>query len=200
LRKLLILVLLPLLLLGCGPQQPEPGQEYPVATITMEDGSIIKIELYPDIAPNTVHNFIELAEAGFYDGLIFHRVIPGYIIQGGCPRGDGTGGPGYTIRGEFAANGFENELSHQVGVISMARVPDDYDSAGSQFFITVDDADSLDGDYAAFGRVVSGLEVAETISLVEKDEDDKPLEPQRIKTVRIDTFGRSYPPAEKIRR
>lgn len=199
-RKLLILVLLPLLLLGCGPQQPELGQEYPVATITMEDGSIIKIELYPDIAPNTVHNFIELAEAGFYDGLIFHRVIPGYIIQGGCPRGDGTGGPGYTIRGEFAANGFENELSHQVGVISMARVPDDYDSAGSQFFITVDDADSLDGDYAAFGRVVSGLEVAETISLVEKDEDDKPLEPQRIKTVRIDTFGRSYPPAEKIRR
>jgi peptidyl-prolyl cis-trans isomerase B (cyclophilin B) len=166
----------------------------------MEDGSIIKIELYPDIAPNTVHNFIELAEAGFYDGLIFHRVIPGYIIQGGCPRGDGTGGPGYTIRGEFAANGIENELSHQVGVISMARVPDDYDSAGSQFFITVDDADSLDGDYAAFGRVVSGLEVAETISLVEKDEDDKPLEPQRIKTVRIDTFGRSYPPAEKIRR
>lgn len=199
-KKLLVLALVPLLFLGCGPRGPEPGQEYPVATFTMEDGGIIEIELYPDIAPNTVRNFIELAEAGFYDGLTFHRVIPGYIIQGGCPLGDGTGGPGYAIKGEFAANGFDNELSHQAGVISMARLPQDYDSAGSQFFITVGDATSLDGDYAAFGRVISGLEVAEAISLVEKDENDKPLEPQRIKTVTINTFGRSYPPAEKIRR
>ena len=198
-KKILVLALLPLLVMGC-PREPEPIQEDPVATLTMEDGSIIVIELYPDIAPNTVSNFIELARAGFYDGLIFHRVIPGYIIQGGCPLGRGVGGPGYSIKGEFAANDFENELSHQAGVISMARAPNDFDSAGSQFFIAVGDATSLDGDYAAFGQVLSGLEVAEEISLVEKDEDDKPLVPQRIKTVTINTHGRNYQPAEKIGR
>lgn len=201
LKRILVLALLPILLMGCIPQEQEPiDQENPVATFTMEDGSIFKVELYPDTAPNTVRNFIELAQAGFYDGLIFHRVIPGYIIQGGCPQGSGTGGPGYSIKGEFAANAFENHLSHQKGVISMARVPNNPDSAGSQFFIAVGDAPHLDGDYAAFGQVISGLETAEKISLVEKDEDDRPLAPQRIKSVSINTFGRSYQPAEKIGR
>lgn len=199
LRRLVIFVLLPLLFAaGCNPQ--EPAGNVPEVTIEMEDGGVIKIELYPDTAPNTVRNFIALAQAGFYDGLIFHRVIPGYMIQGGCPQGTGYGSPGYTIKGEFAANGFENELSHDKGVISMAREADNYDSAGSQFFITVGDASWLDEQYAAFGRVVSGLEVAEAISQAENDDDDKPLEPQRIKKVTVNTFGRDYGPPETIGR
>ena len=154
------------------------------AIITMEDGGVIELELYPDIAPITVKNFEELAEKGFYDGLIFHRVIPGFMIQGGCPKGTGTGGPGYTIKGEFAANGVKNDLKHTRGVISMARSMDP-DSAGSQFFIMHQDAPHLDGQYAAFGKAVSGLDVVDRIAAARTDFRDKPLKPQRIKTVRI---------------
>ena len=154
------------------------------AIITMEDGGVIELELYPETAPITVKNFEELAEKGFYDGLIFHRVIPGFMIQGGCPNGTGTGGPGYTIKGEFSANGVKNDLKHTRGVISMARtmVPD---SAGSQFFIMHQDSPHLDGQYAAFGKVVSGLDVVDRIAAVRTDFRDKPLKPQRMKSVRI---------------
>jgi peptidyl-prolyl cis-trans isomerase B (cyclophilin B) len=154
------------------------------AIITMEDGGVIELELYPEIAPITVKNFEELAGKGFYDGLIFHRVIPGFMIQGGCPNGTGTGGPGYTIKGEFSANGVKNDLRHTRGVISMARtmVPD---SAGSQFFIMHQDSPHLDGQYAAFGKVVSGLDVVDRIAGARTDFRDKPLKPQRMKSVRI---------------
>ena len=154
------------------------------AIITMEDGGVIELELYPEIAPITVKNFEELAGKGFYDGLIFHRVIPGFMIQGGCPNGTGTGGPGYTIKGEFSANGVKNDLKHTRGVISMARtmVPD---SAGSQFFIMHQDSPHLDGQYAAFGKVVSGLDVVDRIAGARTDFRDKPLKPQRMKSVRI---------------
>ncbi|MBQ6075591.1 MAG: peptidylprolyl isomerase [Lachnospiraceae bacterium] len=154
------------------------------AVITMEDGGVIELELYPETAPITVKNFEELAEKGFYDGLIFHRVIPGFMIQGGCPNGTGTGGPGYTIKGEFSANGVKNDLKHTRGVISMARtmVPD---SAGSQFFIMHQDSPHLDGQYAAFGKVVSGLDVVDRIAAARTDFRDKPLKPQRMKSVRI---------------
>ena len=154
------------------------------AIITMEDGGVIELELYPETAPITVKNFEELAEKGFYDGLIFHRVIPGFMIQGGCPNGTGTGGPGYTIKGEFSANGVKNDLKHTRGVISMARtmVPD---SAGSQFFIMHQDSPHLDGQYAAFGKVVSGLDVVDRIAAARTDFRDKPLKPQRMKSVRI---------------
>ena len=154
------------------------------AIITMEDGGVIELELYPETAPITVKNFEELAEKGFYDGLIFHRVIPGFMIQGGCPNGTGTGGPGYTIKGEFSANGVKNDLKHTRGVISMARtmVPD---SAGSQFFIMHQDSPHLDGQYAAFGKVVSVLDVVDRIAAVRTDFRDKPLKPQRMKSVRI---------------
>ena len=154
------------------------------AIITMEDGGVIELELYPEIAPITVKNFEELAGKGFYDGLIFHRVIPGFMIQGGCPNGTGTGGPGYTIKGEFSANGVKNDLRHTRGVISMARtmVPD---SAGSQFFIMHQDSTHLDGQYAAFGKVVSGLDVVDRIAGARTDFRDKPLKPQRMKSVRI---------------
>nr|MBQ6241636.1 peptidylprolyl isomerase [Lachnospiraceae bacterium] len=154
------------------------------AIITMEDGGVIELELYPEIAPITVKNFEDLAEKGFYDGLIFHRVIPGFMIQGGDPKGTGTGGPGYTIKGEFAANGVKNDLKHTRGVISMARTMNP-DSAGSQFFIMHQDAPHLDGQYAAFGKAVSGLDVVDRIAAARTDFRDKPLEPQRIKTVRI---------------
>lgn len=200
-KRILLLAALPLLLTCCGPKEQEPvTDKLPLATITMASGETILIELYPEIAPNTVGNFIELAQTGFYDGLIFHRVIPGNLIQGGCPLGNGVGGPGYSIKGEFLANGYENTLSHEAGVISMARLPDNFDSAGSQFFITVTDRKDLDEGYAAFGRVVSGLEVVEAISETEKDDNDKPIEPQRIKSITVETFGRSYPPPDKIRR
>lgn len=169
----------------------------PIVTITMENEEEIKIELYPEVAPNTVTNFVSLIEQGFYDGVIFHRVIPGFMIQGGDPEGTGMGGPGYHIPGEFSANGFENNLLHERGVISMARTPDP-DSAGSQFFIMVEDAPFLDGEYAAFGRVLEGMEVADQIVSVERNAQDRPLEDQQIKTVTVDTRGVDYGEPEKV--
>jgi len=174
----------------------------PIATITMANGERIQLELYPDIAPNTVNNFISLAQQGFYDGLTFHRVVPDFIIQGGDPQGNGTGGPGYSIKGEFAANGFSNSLSHTKGVISMARTPADPDSAGSQFFIMVADAPQLDGQYAAFGKVISGQEVADRISRVPNDGTDLSLalEPPRILSIIVETFDVTYPAPRTIAR
>ena len=181
-------------------------KENPIATLEMADGSKIVIELYPEIAPNTVCNFIELANSGYYDGLIFHRCIPGFMIQGGCPEGTGSGGPGYTIKGEFTNNGFKNDLKHERGVISTARQGENpytgeknYDTAGSQFFIMVEDYPYLDGDYASFGKVISGMEVADAIVANETDEYDKPLVDQVIKSIRVDTKGIEYPEAEKIK-
>ena len=170
----------------------------PVFTIEMENGGVMKGELYPEIAPNSVANFVELANSGFYDGVIFHRVIPGFMIQGGDPKGLGTGGPGYSIRGEFAANGFKNTLRHTRGVLSMARsmMPN---SAGSQFFIMVADAPHLYGQYAAFGKVTEGMETADAIVNTDRDMRDKPLTAQRMKSVRVETFGESYP-VEKLAR
>lgn len=168
----------------------------PMVTIEMENGKTMKIELYPETAPNTVRNFISLAGSGFYDGLIFHRVIPGFMIQGGDPEGTGMGGPGYSIRGEFSANGFKNELKHDRGVISMAR-SNRPDSAGSQFFIMVDKAPHLDGQYAAFGKVVEGMEEADRIVSVKRDYNDRPREDQRMKRVTVDTFGKDYGEVEK---
>ena len=170
---------------------------HPIATITMEDGRVMTAELYPEKAPNTVNNFISLANKGFYDGLIFHRVIPGFMIQGGCPQGNGTGGPGYDIRGEFSGNGFsQNDLKHTTGVLSMARAMHP-DSAGSQFFIMVAPAPHLDGQYAAFGRVYENVEEAIRISEVKTDWNDKPKTPVVIKSVRVETFGVEYPEPEK---
>lgn len=163
----------------------------PIFTIEMENGHTMKGELYPDIAPNSVANFIELANGGFYDGVIFHRVIPGFMIQGGDPQGRGTGGPGYTIQGEFRANGFANDLKHTRGVLSMARSMSP-NSAGSQFFIMVSDAPHLDGQYAAFGKVTEGMQTADEIVAVARDEMDKPYEDQRMKRVRVETFGTTY--------
>lgn len=168
----------------------------PIATIEFESGNSLQIELYPKIAPNTVANFISLANSGFYNGVIFHRVIPGFMIQGGDPDGRGTGGPGYSIRGEFSANGFENKLNHIRGVISMARAQHP-DSAGSQFFIMVDDAPHLDGQYAAFGQVISSMDEADRIVSVRRDMFDKPIEPQIMKSVTVETFGETYPEPEK---
>ena len=170
----------------------------PIVTITMEDGAVMKGELYPDKAPNTVSNFIELANGGFYDGLIFHRVIPGFMIQGGCPQGTGMGGPGYSIKGEFARNRFpQNDLKHTLGVLSMARAMHP-DSAGSQFFIMVADAPHLDGDYAAFGLITENVEKAVEISRVPRSMmNDKPKKPVVIQSIRVDTQGVEYPAAEK---
>lgn len=169
----------------------------PIVTIEMEDGSIIKAELYPEIAPNTVHNFISLIQQNFYDGLIFHRVINGFMLQGGCPDGNGMGGPGYSIAGEFSSNHFTNDLKHESGVLSMARsmAPD---SAGSQFFIMHKNAPHLDGSYAAFGKVVEGMEHVNAIAETRTDYSDRPLEDQRIKTMTVDTFGVEYPQPQKI--
>ena len=169
----------------------------PIVTIEMEDGGVMKAELYPDVAPNTVNNFISLVQKGFYDGLIFHRVIPGFMIQGGCPDGTGMGGPGYSIKGEFAGNGFANNLIHDRGVLSMARTMAP-DSAGSQFFVMVEKAPHLDGQYAAFGKVIEGMEVADTIVNTKRDWNDKPRQPQRMKKVTVDTFGVDYPEPEKV--
>lgn len=168
----------------------------PIATIEMNDSKIIKVELYPDVAPNTVNNFISLANNGFYDGLTFHRVIYGFMIQGGCPEGTGMGGPGYSIKGEFAANGFDNQLKHTAGVISMARsmMPD---SAGSQFFIMHMDAPHLDGQYAAFGKVVEGMDVVNQIAETDTDFSDKPYDDQIIKSIKVETFGVDYPEPQK---
>ena len=164
----------------------------PIVTIEMENGDVIKAELFPEIAPNTVNNFISLVNKGFYDGLIFHRVIEGFMIQGGDPKGMGFGGPGYCIKGEFAANGVPNPVKHTYGVLSMARsmAPD---SAGSQFFIMTSDSPHLDGQYAAFGKVLEGMDVAEDIVNTPRDRSDKPLEPQEMASIRVDTFGQVYP-------
>ncbi|HJH11044.1 MAG TPA: peptidylprolyl isomerase [Metalysinibacillus jejuensis] len=167
-------------------------KENPIVTITMEDDKKIVVELEPKVAPNTVANFVSLVEDGFYDGLIFHRVIPGFMIQGGDPDGTGGGGPGYAIAGEFASNGFDNELKHEAGVISMARTGDP-NSAGSQFFIMTDASPHLDGEYAAFGKVIEGLEVAQEIVAVDRDEMDKPTVEQKMKKVEVDTKGFDYP-------
>lgn len=168
----------------------------PVVTIEMENGDIIKAELYPEIAPNTVNNFISLVKKGYYDGLIFHRVINGFMIQGGCPDGTGMGGPGYSIAGEFAQNGFQNDLKHTEGVLSMARsmMPN---SAGSQFFIMHKNSPHLDGAYAAFGKVIEGQDVVNTIATTQTDYSDRPLNKQMMKTVTVDCFGVEYAEPEK---
>lgn len=202
-----ILVALLVLLVGCGKEAAEKPEttespvietpapvagENPVVTMTMENGDVIEIELYPSVAPNTVNNFISLIESGYYDGLNFHRVIPGFMVQGGDPDGNGTGGPGYGIAGEFTSNSFENDLSHTRGVISMARsqMPN---SAGSQFFIMHADSVGLDGDYAAFGEVISNIEAIDTIAKVETGKADLPEVPQIIKSMSVETFGVDYP-------
>lgn len=174
---------------------PNDVEENPIVTISMEEGEPITIELYPETAPNTVANFISLIEDGFYDGLIFHRVIPGFMIQGGDPNGNGTGGPDYSIQGEFSSNGFENTLEHERGVLSMARsqAPD---SAGSQFFIMTEKSPHLDGDYAAFGKVIDGMDTVDEIVEAERDGANKPFEDQKIKKVEVDVKGYSYPEPE----
>ena len=168
----------------------------PVVTIEMENGGIIKAELYPEIAPNTVNNFISLINKGYYDGVIFHRVIPGFMIQGGDPKGTGSGGPGYSIKGEFTRNGFKNDLKHDRGVLSMARtmMPN---SAGSQFFIMHKNSPHLDGQYASFGKVLEGMEVVDAIANTRRGPNDKPVEPQTMKKVTVETFGVEYPEPEK---
>lgn len=168
----------------------------PIVTITMENQDVIKAELYPEIAPNTVNNFISLVKKGFYDGLIFHRVIYGFMIQGGCPDGTGMGGPGYSIKGEFAQNGFANDLKHTAGVLSMARAMHP-DSAGSQFFIMHKNAPHLDGSYAAFGKVIEGMEVVNRIAAEETDYSDRSLDEQQIRSMTVETFGVEYPEPEK---
>lgn len=206
---------------GCGKYKPgnsdvsaesvldQMSQKYkdkghPVGVIVMETGGTVVFELYEDVAPNTVNNFIELANSGFYDGTVFHRVIPGFMIQGGDPQGTGRGGPGYNIEGEFSNNNFPNELLHERGVISMARRGDSYyperayNTAGSQFFIMVADYPSLDKDYASFGKVLEGMEVVDSIVSVETNSADKPIKEQKMKAVRVETFGVTYPSPEKL--
>ena len=198
----ILIVILALILGGCSTntdkketqaQAPKKIQveKNPVVTIVMENDKQIKVELYPEVAPNTVLNFISLVQKGFYDGLTFHRVIPGFMIQGGDPEGIGTGGPGYTIRGEFSSNGFKNNIKHETGVISMAR-SNNPDSAGSQFFIMVKNAPQLDGEYAAFGKVIEGMETVNEIVNVERDSKDKPIHEQKMKKVTVETFGEKY--------
>jgi peptidyl-prolyl cis-trans isomerase B (cyclophilin B) len=173
------------------------SNQNPIVTITMESGDVIKAELYPEIAPNTVNNFISLINKGFYNGVIFHRVIKGFMLQGGDPEGTGMGGPGYSIKGEFSHNGFKNDLKHTPGVLSMARtmIPD---SAGSQFFIMHKDAPHLDGEYAAFGKVTEGMDVVNTIAETQTDWNDRPVSEQKMKSVTVDTFGVTYPEPEKL--
>ena len=171
----------------------------PIVTITMESGDVMKLELYPEIAPQSVNNFISLVNHNFYDGLIFHRVIRGFMIQGGCPDGNGMGGPGYSIKGEFAQNGFQNDLKHTEGVLSMARsmMPN---SAGSQFFIMHKNSPHLDGSYAAFGKIIEGMEVVNKIAETPTDYSDRPLENQVMKNVTVETFGVEYPEPDKLPR
>ena len=213
-KRTIIHIILPLLLAACcglagcaqeATEEPQTmEQQYPIATIEMADGSVIRIELYPDVAENTVKNFIYLANTGFYDGVIFHRVIEGFMIQGGDPDGTGTGGPGYRIKGEFSNNHYNNDLKHERGVISMARQGNPYfpasayNTAGSQFFIMHADSEHLDGDYAAFGRVIEGMDVVDAIAAVETDANDRPLVEQRMETVRVETFGVDYGEPERI--
>lgn len=197
------LMALVVVLTGCGTSKEDTTaeenvdyatnvKENPIVTITMNNDKKIVIELEPKVAPNTVANFVSLVEKGFYDGLIFHRVIPGFMIQGGDPAGNGSGGPDYSIKGEFTKNGFENNLKHERGVISMART-DDPNSAGSQFFIMTEEASHLDKKYAAFGKVIEGMETVDEIVAVERDATDKPLEDQIMKKVEVDTKGFAYP-------
>ncbi len=167
----------------------------PIITITMENGDVMKAELYPEVAPNTVNNFLSLAGKGFYDGLIFHRVIKGFMIQGGCPDGTGMGGPGYTIKGEFSQNGFQNDLRHTPGVLSMARAMHP-DSAGSQFFIMHETSPHLDGAYAAFGQIIEGMDIVNKIADVRTDYSDRPMKEQKIKSITVETFGETYPDPE----
>lgn len=169
----------------------------PLVSIEMENGDSLTVELFPEIAPNTVRNFISLVQKGYYDGLIFHRVIPRFMIQGGCPQGSGMGGPGYSIPGEFTANGHDNGLKHQRGVISMARSSSP-NSAGSQFFIMVADSPHLDGQYAAFGKVTEGMDAADKIVDTPRNPSDRPLQDQRMKRVTVETFGAQYPEPEKL--
>ena len=171
--------------------------EKPIVTITMQNGDVMKAELYPEIAPNTVNNFISLINKGFYNGLIFHRVIKGFMLQGGDPEGTGMGGPDYSIKGEFSSNGFTNNLKHTKGVLSMARtmMPD---SAGSQFFLMHKTSPHLDGEYAAFGKVIEGLEVIDKIAEVQTDFSDRPVEDQVIESMTVETFGVDYPEPEKV--
>lgn len=169
----------------------------PIVTFEMENGDIIRAELYPDIAPNTVNNFLSLVKKGFYNGLVFHRVIAGFMIQGGCPDGNGMGGPGYCIRGEFAQNGFDNDLKHTPGVLSMARAMHP-DSAGSQFFIMHKTSPHLDGAYAAFGKVIEGMEIVDKIAQTPTDFRDRPMTPQVMKSVTADTFGTEYLDPETV--
>lgn len=168
----------------------------PIVTFEMENGDIFRAELYPETAPNTVNNFISLINSNFYDGLIFHRVIKNFMIQGGDPQGTGMGGPGYSIKGEFSSNGFKNDLAHQAGVLSMARsmMPD---SAGSQFFIMHKDSPHLDGEYAAFGKVIEGMDIIDKIANVKTDRADRPVEEEKMKKVTVETFGENYPEVEK---
>lgn len=197
------LMALVVVLTGCGTSKEDTTaeenidyaskvKENPIVTITMNNDKKIVIELEPKVAPNTVANFVSLVEKDFYDGLIFHRVIPGFMIQGGDPAGNGSGGPDYSITGEFTDNGFENNLKHERGVISMART-DDPNSAGSQFFIMTEEASHLDKKYAAFGKVIEGMETVDEIVAVERDATDKPLEDQIMKKVEVDTKGFEYP-------
>ena len=169
----------------------------PIVTLTLETGKVIKIELYPEIAPNTVNNFISLVNKNFYDGLMFHRVIKGFMIQGGCPNGTGMGGPGYGIKGEFLMNGVQNNLKHDAGVLSMARAQNP-NSAGSQFFIMHKNSPHLDGQYAAFGKVIEGLENVDEIAETKTDYSDKPLSPQIIQSMTVETFGVEYPEPTKM--
>ncbi len=209
-KRTIVLLLAALLLcsLACAKGAAAPAAEekkedttvdktHPIATITMKDGGVIQLELYPEIAPESVKNFISLSNSGFYDGLIFHRVIMGFMIQGGDPKGNGTGGPGYSIKGEFAANGVKNDISHVRGVLSMARAQP-YDSAGSQFFIMHQDGLYLDGQYAAFGRVISGMDVVDAIAKTTTDSRDKPYKDQVMATVRVETWGVEYGEPEKL--
>lgn len=169
----------------------------PIVTITMENGDVMKAELYPEIAPNSVNNFISLVKKGYYDGLIFHRVIRGFMIQGGCPDGTGMGGPGYCIKGEFSQNGFKNDLAHAEGVLSMARAMSP-NSAGSQFFLMHKNSPHLDGAYAAFGKVTQGMDIVNKIAEVQTDRSDRPLQEQKIASMTVETFGTEYPEPETV--
>lgn len=171
--------------------------KHPVVTITMKNGDVMKAELYPEIAPNTVNNFISLINKGFYNGIIFHRVIRGFMIQGGCPDGTGMGGPGYSIKGEFTQNGFQNDLKHESGVLSMARtmIPD---SAGSQFFIMHKNSPHLDGAYAAFGKITEGMDIVDKIATTKTSYGDRPVEDQVIESITVDTLGETYPEPETV--
>ncbi|SEV82779.1 peptidylprolyl isomerase [[Clostridium] fimetarium] len=173
------------------------ANQNPIVTITMENGDVMKAELYPQITPNTVNNFISLIKKGFYDGLVFHRVISGFMIQGGDPQGTGTGGPGYAIPGEFSQNGFQNDIKHDIGILSMARAQHP-DSAGSQFFVMHAPAPHLDGSYAAFGKLTEGVEVLNSIAALDVDWNDKPKKTQTMKTVKVDTFGVEYPEPQTL--